>query len=99
METSYARTKVRVLAICFGKTDSKITRQTAFNCLDKEFEDSILATLHSFEAQTAEVAAQGVAEAFQQGASGTAWLVARSRPAKNITNVLIDMFSSLQDEI
>ncbi|XP_034840122.1 15-hydroxyprostaglandin dehydrogenase [NAD(+)]-like [Maniola hyperantus] len=73
MEEMYSRTKVRVLTMCFGETDTNILK----TC--KSFEDRTTEIIREYFttsiAQSSEAAAQGVVQSYKTGKSGSAWLI------------------------
>ncbi|XP_023945716.2 15-hydroxyprostaglandin dehydrogenase [NAD(+)] [Bicyclus anynana] len=73
LEELYSRTNVRVLTVCFGATQTNIFK----TC--KSYDDQVTQVIREYfltcEAQSPEVAAQGVVQSYKIGESGSAWLI------------------------
>ncbi|XP_061711997.1 15-hydroxyprostaglandin dehydrogenase [NAD(+)]-like [Cydia pomonella] len=86
-EDYYEKTGVRVLAMCFGATDTSLLSGQKLGSLDKNVDgESVSNVIHEFPLQRMESAAQGVIDAYKKGSSGSTWVATRDLPAKDITD-------------
>ncbi|XP_075970063.1 15-hydroxyprostaglandin dehydrogenase [NAD(+)]-like [Anticarsia gemmatalis] len=83
MEYPYTSTGIRVIAVCFGGTESNIfgDLRTFQGVGDQRMAEII----PLYPLQRTESAAQGVVEAYKQGDSASIWLIHENKPAINIT--------------
>ncbi|CAH0720615.1 unnamed protein product, partial [Brenthis ino] len=82
---NFTRSDVRVIAICFGITDTNLIKGR-IGCIDDRLEDELLVALKKFPFQSIDSAVQGLITALESGSSGSSWLVASNKPAEDITN-------------
>ncbi|CAH2243902.1 jg18569 [Pararge aegeria aegeria] len=94
MEQNYSRSGVRVIAICFGITDTNLIRGR-IGCIDEETEERMLIALKKFPAQCVDSAVSGLIAAYVNGDSGSTWLITTNRPALDITNNVKKAFEIL----
>ncbi|XP_039746585.1 15-hydroxyprostaglandin dehydrogenase [NAD(+)]-like [Pararge aegeria] len=94
MEQNYSRSGVRVIAICFGITDTNLIRGR-IGCIDEETEERMLIALKKFPAQCVDSAVSGLIAAYENGDSGSTWLITTNRPALDITNNVKKAFEIL----
>ncbi|XP_075970062.1 15-hydroxyprostaglandin dehydrogenase [NAD(+)]-like [Anticarsia gemmatalis] len=82
-EPLYTNTGIRVIALCFGTTDTSIFSHvsTFGGAADKLMEE----VLKNHELQRVESAALGTVEAFKKGDSASVWLIHQNKPAIDIT--------------
>lgn len=94
---NHSRTDVRVIAICFGITETNLIRKVG--CIDKELEEIMAATLEKSPIQSVDSAVQGLLTAFESGTSGSTWLITRNKPAEEITNNVDKAFDILRQGV
>ncbi|XP_023945713.2 15-hydroxyprostaglandin dehydrogenase [NAD(+)]-like [Bicyclus anynana] len=99
-EDYYHHTKVRVLAMCFGATETAMVYKV--EGLDDIINENIHQIVdklrqHSF-LQSASAAARGVIEAYQTSASGNVWLV-DNEDVVNITDKIYGAYKILSDGV
>ncbi|XP_026758198.3 alcohol dehydrogenase 1-like [Galleria mellonella] len=88
MDTFYQDTGVRVIAICFGATDTPLLHLENVGAFDKKAKELLPNLLKSLPMQTPDEAAAGVIEVIKKGDSGSTWLISRGRPAEDITSTV-----------
>ncbi|GBP31505.1 15-hydroxyprostaglandin dehydrogenase [Eumeta japonica] len=94
MEPHYSRTGVRVIAVCFGPTDTALLTRAKFGGFDEATDADLAAVCHNNSAfQRPEAAVAGVVEAFKRGASGSTWLADSDQPPVDITDDVKEGFS------
>ncbi|XP_052737805.1 15-hydroxyprostaglandin dehydrogenase [NAD(+)]-like [Bicyclus anynana] len=79
-ETHYTRSGVRVLAMCFGVTDTPILENNT-----KLFDETAKINFKEFKLQRPESAGKAVTEAYKQGTSASVWLSNADEPALDVT--------------
>ncbi|CAH2234368.1 jg5358 [Pararge aegeria aegeria] len=85
----YNRTGVRVVAICFGATNTSLLSQAKLGHFDKVIEKSMVDTIcKQHQSQKVESAAQGVVDALKRGESGSTWLAINDKPVRDVTDVI-----------
>ncbi|XP_041977499.1 uncharacterized protein LOC121731891 [Aricia agestis] len=89
-EVNYARTGVRVIAMCYGQTDTNLLSLNSLGVLDQDMLPSVQAAMKQQPCQSIESAVKGCVEAIERGASGSTWLVDADLPARDISSVLAD---------
>ncbi|XP_045445985.1 15-hydroxyprostaglandin dehydrogenase [NAD(+)]-like [Melitaea cinxia] len=97
-QENYSRTSVRVIAICFGVTETNLIRGKV-GCIDKELEEIMAAALEKSPTQSVDSAVQGLLTAFESGTSGSTWLITRNKPAEEITNNVDKAFDILRQGV
>ncbi|XP_047988189.1 15-hydroxyprostaglandin dehydrogenase [NAD(+)]-like [Leguminivora glycinivorella] len=86
-EDYYEKTGVRVLAVCFGATETSLISSQKLGSLDKNVaSENLESQIYKFYVQRMESAAQGVIDSYKIGSSGSTWIVTRDLPAKDITD-------------
>ncbi|GBP31509.1 15-hydroxyprostaglandin dehydrogenase [Eumeta japonica] len=95
MEPHYSRTGVRVIAICFGATDTALLSRQKFGGFDEASDAELEEHFKMFPFQRPESAAAGVMEAFKKGSSASSWLITHEQPAVDITNNVTEAYSVL----
>ncbi|XP_075970064.1 15-hydroxyprostaglandin dehydrogenase [NAD(+)]-like [Anticarsia gemmatalis] len=97
-EPYHTKTGVRVLAICYGPTQTGIFDKMASFDEDIKVQD----LLGLLPLQNTETAARETLEAFRKGESGSTWLIHNSKPAKDISvtvdKAYTELSSLLQEE-
>ncbi|XP_026329764.1 15-hydroxyprostaglandin dehydrogenase [NAD(+)]-like [Hyposmocoma kahamanoa] len=91
-EEYYSKTKVRVMTVCLGPTDTAILQRQNLENFDKDC--TSLASRVPVR-QSVESAAKGIIEVIKYGTAGSAWVVVDEKPPKDISKNLKDAFSSL----
>ncbi|XP_075969295.1 15-hydroxyprostaglandin dehydrogenase [NAD(+)]-like [Anticarsia gemmatalis] len=99
MDEYYSKTKVRVLAICFGATSTPLLTKEKLGSFDPEFEDEMLRILKGYTYQNPEDAARGVIEAFKEAKSGTTWLINAGESALDISDDIGKAFGIMSSKI
>ncbi|XP_034840121.1 15-hydroxyprostaglandin dehydrogenase [NAD(+)]-like [Maniola hyperantus] len=94
MEQNYSRSDVRVIAICFGITDTNLIRGR-IGCIDEGVEERMMVAIKKFPAQCVDSAVEGLLAAYEKADSGSTWLVTTDRPAEEITNNVKKAFQIL----
>ncbi|CAH0397748.1 unnamed protein product [Chilo suppressalis] len=80
----YEKYGVRVVAVCPGYTHTMLTLKTKMNddpSVQKDFEDMLEKTTSW---QEVEAVSSAIAEVFEKGNSGTAWLIEGSKPITEV---------------
>ncbi|XP_047528133.1 15-hydroxyprostaglandin dehydrogenase [NAD(+)]-like [Vanessa atalanta] len=93
----YDRTGVRVLAICFGATDTSLLSKEKLGNFDKIVEKKMLDNISNHRLQKAESAARGVVDAIKQGESGSTWLSIADKPVKDVTSTIKKAYGILSE--
>ncbi|CAK1556075.1 unnamed protein product [Leptosia nina] len=93
-EQNYARTGVRVVAVCYGTTDTNLINGT-IGAVDKTMEAILPAALDKMPKQGVDDAVKGFLEAFEKCRSGDTWLISSRRPAEDITQTVKESYASL----
>ncbi|XP_050345756.1 15-hydroxyprostaglandin dehydrogenase [NAD(+)]-like [Nymphalis io] len=89
MQNYFRHTKVRVIAICFGITNTDMFEK----CIS--YDDTVNQNLNNIREytishnlmQTSEVAAQGVVKGYEEGKSGSTWLVKSNKICDITSNI------------
>ncbi|XP_023945711.2 15-hydroxyprostaglandin dehydrogenase [NAD(+)]-like [Bicyclus anynana] len=99
-EDYYRHTKVRVLAICFGGTETALVHKTEGldDIVNESMHKLVDSLIQQSFLQTANAAARGVVEAYQTSASGNVWLVDNDN-AVNITDRIYGAYKILSDGV
>ncbi|XP_052737557.1 15-hydroxyprostaglandin dehydrogenase [NAD(+)] [Bicyclus anynana] len=84
----YNRTGVRVIAICFGATDTTLLKKEKLGNFDKLIEKDLEGNIRKHVYQKVESAAIGVVESLKKGASGSTWLSIADKPVRDVTDVI-----------
>ncbi|XP_061711996.1 15-hydroxyprostaglandin dehydrogenase [NAD(+)]-like [Cydia pomonella] len=99
-EDYYEKTGVRVLAMCFGATDTSLLSGQKLGSLDKNVDgESVSSVINEFPLQRVESAAQGVIDAYKKGCSGSTWIATRDLPAMDITDNINRAYDILGEDI
>ncbi|VVC89716.1 unnamed protein product [Leptidea sinapis] len=98
MDNYYERTKVRVLTVCFGSTQTNIANN--FRLCDKKItKEEIIEVFKEYKpGQSAEAAAKGTLEVYSKGKSGSTWLV-NNNQVKDITSYIKRAYAVLKEGI
>ncbi|GBP31504.1 15-hydroxyprostaglandin dehydrogenase [Eumeta japonica] len=100
MEPHYSRTGVRVIAVCFGPTDTALLTRAKFGGFDEATDADVAAACHDNSTfQKPEAAVAGVVEAFKRGASGSTWLADNDQPPVDISDDVNEGFSILSRRV
>ncbi|XP_038215719.1 15-hydroxyprostaglandin dehydrogenase [NAD(+)]-like [Zerene cesonia] len=83
-EQNYTRTGVRVVTVCFGTTETNLIAGT-IGAIDETLEAYISPAIAQMPSQGVDNAVRGLITAFEEGKSGSTWLVTSERPAENIS--------------
>ncbi|XP_068629786.1 15-hydroxyprostaglandin dehydrogenase [NAD(+)]-like [Battus philenor] len=75
----------RVIAICFGVTDTSLLSRKKIGGFTEEIEENLITAINGMPLQSTKSAVQGLLEAYKKGSSGSTWLVTSNRPAEEIT--------------
>ncbi|XP_023945707.2 15-hydroxyprostaglandin dehydrogenase [NAD(+)] [Bicyclus anynana] len=94
MNVHYSRSDVRVIAVCFGITDTNLIKGR-IGCIDEETEERMMIAIKKFPAQCIDSAVTGLLAAYEKGDSGSTWLVTTDRPAEEITDNVKKAFDIL----
>ncbi|OWR47236.1 putative alcohol dehydrogenase [Danaus plexippus plexippus] len=94
---TYNRTGVRVVTVCFGATDTSLIVKVG--CIDKELEEMVPAAMEKMPLQGVDAAVSGLIHAFENGASGSTWLVTSGRPAEEITGNVTKAYEILSQGV
>ncbi|XP_061712015.1 15-hydroxyprostaglandin dehydrogenase [NAD(+)]-like [Cydia pomonella] len=99
-EDYYEKTGVRVLAICFGATDTSLISGQKLGSLDKNMAgENISSFIYESHVQRMESAAQSVIDAYKKGSSGSTWIATRDLPAMDITDNVNRAYEILGEHI
>ncbi|XP_049866991.1 15-hydroxyprostaglandin dehydrogenase [NAD(+)]-like [Pectinophora gossypiella] len=82
-EEYYVRTKVRVMTVCLGPTDTAILQRQYLDNFDKDCTGCLAS--RAPERQRVESAANGIVEVIKRGLTGSTWIVANDKPAVDVT--------------
>ncbi|KAI5638527.1 short chain dehydrogenase domain-containing protein [Phthorimaea operculella] len=85
-EDCYANSKVRVMTVCLGPTDTAILQRQNLANFDKDCAKSLTSRVPV--RQRVESAANGILEVIKSGKSGSTWVVANDDPAEDITDTI-----------
>ncbi|CAK1556076.1 unnamed protein product [Leptosia nina] len=96
-ELNYNRTGVRVIALCFGTTETNLI--TAISAIEPTMEDMIPPALKEMPKQGVDDAVKGVLEAFDKSCSGGTWLITSRRPAEDITEIVKESHAALSKNV
>ncbi|KAL0841855.1 hypothetical protein ABMA28_014094 [Loxostege sticticalis] len=79
----YSRSGVRVVALCYGKTDTPLL--VNMHSFDKHMEKTFPGSFDEFPGQRPESAARCLVDTYKQASSGSTWLATSERPAEDIS--------------
>ncbi|CAG5012038.1 unnamed protein product [Parnassius apollo] len=99
IEQTFSWSGVRVLAVCFGSTDTPLISLQKLGGFTKEYDEKIHAGIQTMPQQSAYSAAQGLLTAYRNGISGSTWLVTSNRPAEEITENVKKAYETLSEGI
>ncbi|KAM3963418.1 LOW QUALITY PROTEIN: putative short-chain type dehydrogenase/reductase y4vI [Aphomia sociella] len=88
MEQYYSRNGVRVIAVCYGATDTPLLHLKNMGNFDSKIEEDLPELLNTLPLQKPDDAANGLVEVLKKGDSGTTWLINKGKPAEDITSVV-----------
>ncbi|XP_059050150.1 uncharacterized short-chain type dehydrogenase/reductase y4vI-like [Achroia grisella] len=86
MDSYYSNTGVRVIAVCFGATDTPLLHLENMQTVDNKIKALIPDLMKTLPMQTPDNAAAGVIEVLKKGDSGSTWLISSGRSAEDISN-------------
>ncbi|GBP31500.1 15-hydroxyprostaglandin dehydrogenase [Eumeta japonica] len=95
MEPHHSRTGVRVIAMCFGATDTPLLSPEKIGGCDDVSDAELPERTKQFYWQRPESAVAGVVEAFKKGASASTWLAANDKPVIDITDNVKEAYNVL----
>lgn len=99
MNAYYSRTGVRILAICFGATNTPLLSAQKLGNFDPDFEDEMLKMVDAFPQQSPISAAKGLVEAFKEGKSGSTWLITNDKPAEDISGDIQKAYGIMSSKV
>ncbi|CAK1556078.1 unnamed protein product [Leptosia nina] len=93
-EESYSTTKVRIITVCLGPTDTALLHKRNLNNSAK---DGHGVSSRASEPQRVESAVNGIIEVIQQAESGSTWIIANNNIARDVTMNVRESFRILSD--
>ncbi|XP_028178054.1 15-hydroxyprostaglandin dehydrogenase [NAD(+)]-like [Ostrinia furnacalis] len=93
----YSRTGVRVIALCYGKTETALIHNV--NSFDKHIESTFPERFSEYPSQQADAAARGLVDAYKQASSGTTWLSTSGRPVEDISADIKEAYDIMSKRI
>ncbi|CAG9783574.1 unnamed protein product [Diatraea saccharalis] len=82
-ELFYSKSKVRVLTVCFGPTDTAILQKPSISNFDKHFTQSLAS--RAPVRQRVKSAAYGMLQVINNGVSGSTWMIANDKSPVDIS--------------
>ncbi|KAH9639077.1 hypothetical protein HF086_009046 [Spodoptera exigua] len=92
-EEAYSESKVRVMTVCLGPTDTAILNRSNLDNFDK---DQPIASRVAVR-QKVESAVSGILKVLEEGKSGSTWIVKNDQMAYDCTETLNQAFAVLSD--
>ncbi|XP_018330561.1 15-hydroxyprostaglandin dehydrogenase [NAD(+)]-like isoform X2 [Agrilus planipennis] len=83
-EPHYQRSKVKVLTICPGVTDTPLINEMSGKNLGPDYEAVLIEEIPQFKKQPPEYVAKGLVDVLVKGTSGSVWVVEGKEPAVEI---------------
>ncbi|CAK1592970.1 unnamed protein product [Parnassius mnemosyne] len=88
----YDRTGVRMITMCFGKTDTALLSEKKIATFDEVIEKNLQKYLGAFQGQKVESAARAVVQACKLGESGSVWFSGKDKPVKDVTDFVKEAY-------
>ncbi|CAH0406622.1 unnamed protein product [Chilo suppressalis] len=92
-EQFYSKTKVRVVTVCLGPTDTAILQKPNLQKFDKDHSQSL--TSRAKDRQSVQSAVHGMLQVINNGTSGSTWMVADGKPPVDISKNIVEGFTAM----